>query len=68
MEKILWLLDSKFDDIVALNEETKDLEVMTIEQFMDSLQAYEEKKIRRKELKDRLQVDSCHTNPGAPIH
>ena len=48
MEKVLRSLDSKFEHIVAVVEETKDLETMTMEQVLGSLQAYEEKRRRRR--------------------
>ncbi|XP_022632199.1 uncharacterized protein LOC111240774 [Vigna radiata var. radiata] len=44
MEKILRSLDPKFGHIVTITEETKDLEAMSIEELLGSLQAYEEKK------------------------
>lgn len=46
MEKILWSLNTKFEIIAMTIKETKDLETMMIEQFIGSLQAYEEKKKR----------------------
>ena len=48
MEKILRSIDSNFDHIAAIIEETKDLEAMTIEQLLSSLQVCEEKKKRRR--------------------
>ncbi|XP_038885810.1 uncharacterized protein LOC120076105 [Benincasa hispida] len=47
MEKVLQSLNTKFEIIATTIEETQDLENMTIEQFIGSLQAYEEKKKRR---------------------
>ncbi|XP_048436128.1 uncharacterized protein LOC125475444 [Pyrus x bretschneideri] len=47
MEKILRLLDPKFEHIVVTIEETKNLEEISIEQLMGSLQAYEEKHKKR---------------------
>ena len=49
MEKVLRSLNTKFEIIATTIEETKDLENMTIEQFIGSLQAYEEKKKRKME-------------------
>ncbi|XP_068337580.1 uncharacterized protein [Pyrus communis] len=47
MEKILRLLDPKFEHIVVTIEETKNLEEISIEKLMGSLQAYEEKHKKR---------------------
>ncbi|XP_038887267.1 uncharacterized protein LOC120077457 [Benincasa hispida] len=49
MEKVLRSLNTKFEIIATMIEETQDLENMKIEQFIGSLQAYEEKKKRRME-------------------
>ncbi|KAM1369474.1 hypothetical protein ACFX2I_039954 [Malus domestica] len=47
MEKILCSLDLKFENIVVTIEETKNLEEISSEQLMGSLQAYEEKHTKR---------------------
>ncbi|PON38489.1 hypothetical protein PanWU01x14_312190 [Parasponia andersonii] len=44
MEKILRSLDPKFENIITVIEETKNLRAMTIEQLLGFLQAREEKK------------------------
>ena len=49
MKKILRSLSTKLEIITTTTEEAKNLETMTIEQFIGSLQAYEEKKNKKME-------------------
>ncbi|KAL5854902.1 hypothetical protein ACOSQ4_004704 [Xanthoceras sorbifolium] len=57
-EKILRSLDPKFDFIVVALEETKDLETMSVEELVGSLQAHEQKVTRRSD--DRVLEQALH--------
>ena len=54
IEKILRSLEPKYDLIVVTIEETRELETMTIEQLEGSLQAFEERHVKKSEAVEKL--------------
>ncbi|XP_022635985.1 uncharacterized protein LOC111241590 [Vigna radiata var. radiata] len=66
MEKILRSLDPKFEHIVTITEETKDLEAMSIEKLLASLQAYEEKKKKEEIVEQVLKFGHYASECRAP--
>lgn len=54
MEKVLRSLDPKFENIVTVIEETKNLEEMTMEELLGSLQAYEENKKKKEDIVEKV--------------
>ena len=49
VEKLLISLPDKFDPIVAVIEETKDLSLLSVQELFDSLKTYEQRLLRHSE-------------------
>lgn len=61
MEKFLSSVDPTFECFVTVIEEIKDLEAMTMEKLLRSLQAYEEKNEEGRYLRPSIQDASRFT-------